>query len=273
MVYQEDEFSCGNACVRNILIYLKKNKPYSNYYIKERCDSFKKIKDELLKNDIDYSGYKIEDILKINKEQLPAIAQIYNGTKFHFIIIFSINKNRAKIFDPQFGNIIIKTDDLRFISTGKFLLLDSYKKDTIKIKALQFINIKTRLLYYFMAILQVFSISLFYHSIIINSSLIHKIVYGTVSFLVIIFHNLINIFTKKSLNKILNLYSLDSNKKDDIVSLSKVLNNELAIQSNLVSYLIAILGQLLIIIKEKILIMKMLLLVILTQIKIDISTS
>lgn len=241
MVYQEDNNSCGNACVRNILLLITKDKSYSNYYIENKCDNFSKIKNELAKNNIFYEGYKIENLLTIKKENLPAIIQIYNGSKYHFIVLLSIKNNKAKIFDPQFGNIILKLDDLKFISTGRILLLISNKKRNSTKKTLQFITLSKRLQYYILSILQLFSLLLFFDCIINNYDTLFKIVYGLISGIFILIHNLLNINTKKYLNKILNLYSIDSDSKEDITSLSKVLNNELSIISTTISYTITLL--------------------------------
>ena len=241
MVYQEDNNSCGNACVRNILLLITKDKSYSNYYIDNKCDNFAKIKNELAKNNIFYEGYKIENLSTIKKENLPAIIQIYNGSKYHFIVLLSIKKNKAKIFDPQFGDIILKLDDLKFISTGRILLFNSSTKGYIKNKTLQFIPLVIRLQYYILSIFQIFSLLLFFNSIVCNEKFVFKFIYGLISGSVILVHNLLNISTKKYLNKILNLYSIDSDNKDDITSLSKVLNNELSIISTTISYIVTFL--------------------------------
>lgn len=241
MVLQEEKLTCGNACIRNILIILKKDKSYSTYFINSSCDSFSKIKNELNQNNIYYTGYKINDFKYIERKHLPAIMQIYNGTNYHFVILYSINNRYAKIIDPQYGKLIIKLNKLKEISTGNFLLLDSYKKDIAKKTSLQFINFKQRLLYYFLSIFQLISLTIFYNSIIFNYQLIYKIITGIVSIVFILLHNLLNIYIRKRLNKIIEIYSFDAVNKDDVISLSNATNNEISIISNTLSYLVAIL--------------------------------
>ncbi len=241
MVYQESDNTCGNSCVRNILNLVFKKDKYNTYYIKENLDSFAKIENELSKNGLSYQGYKTNNISLLSKKKLPAIMQIYNGTKFHFVVLYSIGKKYAKIIDPQFGKLILPVEELKFIFTGRILLFEEKTGKIIDSNNIQFINISISLKYVILSLIQLLSTYFLFYNITTDLNINYILLFGSISFLSIILHNILNFSTRVKLNKILDIFSEDSCNKDDIISLSKVLDNEVVLISTSLNYLVAIL--------------------------------
>ena len=239
MVYQEETNTCGNSCIRNVLNIITKSNRFSTYPIEHNLDSFTVIKKKLEENGLIYEGYKTNNISSINSKKLPAIIQVYNGTKFHFVVLYSIKNKYAKIIDPQFGKIRIPIDKLKFISTGKILLLEKNCRIKSKNYNIQFISNFKRLQYLILSIIQVFSTFKFIDSLSINDNYFF-LYYGLISITSIIFHNILNYNTRNKLNVIFDLYSKSSTNKNDLISLSKVLDNEVVIVSSTFSYLSSI---------------------------------
>ena len=240
MVYQEETNTCGNSCIRNVLNIITKSNRFSTYPIEHNLDSFTVIKKKLEENGLIYEGYKTNNLSSINSEKLPAIIQVYNGTKFHFVVLYSIKNKYAKIIDPQFGKIRIPIDKLKFISTGKILLLEKNYRIKNKNYNIQFISCFKRLQYLILSIIQVFSTYKFIDGFSMNNNY-YFLYYGLISITTIIIHNILNYITRNKLNVIFDLFSKSSTNKNDLISLSKVLDNEVVIVSSTFSYLSSIL--------------------------------
>lgn len=236
MVYQSNFNDCGKACVRNILCLLYKNDGYATSPLTSECDSFLLMREELEKFEAKYTSYETDDILKIKKEMLPAIAQLQIGSKLHFVVIKKINKNKVVFIDPQFGIIISEIKDFKLEFTGKILLKDSFKKNPGYIK-MKLLKRNEEISYMLCFVFEAILLSLAILSTGFEQPFIISLISFLSFFMMIVLHNALNIRVQNRLEKEILLPYVENNEdKNDFKKLYKVLSIEIERKSKAVSY-------------------------------------
>lgn len=118
MVFQSNEEECGKACVRNVLAYKFKNREYETATIKQDCKDFLSREEALLEKGIQRSSFKLDDITKISKKELPLICQVINGEQRHFVRVKKIRKDSVIVLDPQFGKRNLSHQEWKSVYQG-----------------------------------------------------------------------------------------------------------------------------------------------------------
>ena len=134
LIRQEFDNDCGPACIASFLKMCHKNVSITK--IKSICktDNYG-TSGKGLQTGFEYFGFKIKwgkvislDNGSLNK-QTPFIACMKKGNQNHFVIIYSINKNRIVVGDPSIG--IVKTVPTEFQKTFTHIVLLVNKTDGI----------------------------------------------------------------------------------------------------------------------------------------------
>jgi hypothetical protein len=67
MVYQTAVSTCGQACVRNLLVLILKDEDFATSVIHLDCDDFLEIRQELKEHGFVFQGYEVNDLSVIKK--------------------------------------------------------------------------------------------------------------------------------------------------------------------------------------------------------------
>lgn len=123
--------TCGQQVVRKYLSIVNKCENYMCMHLDDDLDDFFKISKVLQENNMVVEAIE-EDITNISKKELPAIAQIKEDSKEHFILILKVTKNKITYYDPNYGIVLCKLNDFKEICLNKFLITKQKTKAKIK---------------------------------------------------------------------------------------------------------------------------------------------
>ncbi len=236
MVYQSKESDCGKACVRNLLVLNYRDDVYSWTELLSECSDFYQIREELLRFDLTYEPYQVDDLSELDKARFPAIAQIEANDMLHFVVITKMTKKRVYIQDPDFGVYDLSLDEFRNVFTGRMMLRSTIGKKPPAIK-LKFLTKGEVAIYVIIFILEFVSLFFAFYLMPQESSSFLTLILMVVSLVVILMQNLANIRIRRRLDKrILVPYLLISRDERDAEPLSRVLDLRIKTASNLVSY-------------------------------------
>ena len=241
MVYQSDKNQCGKAVVRTILVIHNEDENFQTSILESDCSNFLEIRDELERNGLFYSGYEIKRVELIEKRKLPAIAQIKNGEKDHFVVIKKITKKKVKIFDPEYGDIDFKHDEFLSIYSGN-ILLKEHESEKKKVKRLSLLKRKEKLLYGLIFLIETISMAVFLLTLNENIPLFSMISLF-MAIIAVFLQFILNTKVRKRLNKEIFIPYMNLTKnKVDFFSLSKIFDLEVKRFSNIVSYSVLLLN-------------------------------
>lgn len=123
MNIQEEQDRCGNACVREVLSIKFRSK---NFYLEEfqsPLSDFSQMRKELSDRGLAFTSYEVDSLENL-KKKLPAICQIVQGGKTHFIVLKKITRTNVLIGDPQFGDYVMKIAEFHEIFQKKALAFE-----------------------------------------------------------------------------------------------------------------------------------------------------
>lgn len=240
MVYQSSLSDCGKACIRNILTIVFRSKDFSYQPLDSTCSNFEEIKEELLKNNLDYKSYEVFDVHLLKREMLPAIAQIKNGDKTHFIVIKKITKKKIYILDPQFGYLILKFKEFNEVFLNKVLVLNKIISKS-QPKRCELLKPSEKLSYYLCGLFECISLFFIFFSSGLSSPVVVMIIALTIFMVLLLIQNSINFAIKKRLeNEIMIPYVKEFKCKEDFAILMNVFKLQIEKYSKSVSYFVAL---------------------------------
>lgn len=240
MVYQSSITDCGKACVRNVLSLAFKSKDFSYQHLSSDCINFEEMREELLRNNLEYKSYEVFDVHLLKKEMLPAIAQIKNGEKTHFVVIKKITKKKIYILDPQFGYLILKDKEFKEVFLNNVLVLNKIISKT-KAKKCDLLKPSEKLSYYLCGLFECVSLFFIFFSSGLSSPVVIMIIALTVFMVLLLLQNSINFTIKKRLeNEIMIPYIKEFKDKDDFAILMNVFKLQIEKYSKSVSYFVAL---------------------------------
>lgn len=123
MDLQEDSQSCGKACVRAAVAFLRPRAGFGFLPIREDCQSFLTLKRELADHGILAEGRSSSNPLSHLKKGRVLILQARFGGRYHFVVGFKSQRGRVDLFDPQAGRFWLKTEEANSLFTGNVLVL------------------------------------------------------------------------------------------------------------------------------------------------------
>ena len=241
MVYQTAVSTCGQACVRNLLVLILKDEDFATSVIHLDCDDFLEIRQELKEHGFVFQGYEVNDLSVIKKEHFPLVAQVRNDEASHFVVVKKIHHGKVFLDDPQFGEMILSEKEFKEVFLGKMLLRIKEEKVPLKplIPALSFQETWSYLL---LTILETLSFTGLFYFMNQDTAFVLLIVLGIGSLILIILQNLLNFRFRKRLEKeILIPYLKLTRNQNDFPMMTKVINSEVNRASNLVSYTVLLL--------------------------------
>lgn len=144
LIVKQDGFkSCGAASLLSIIRYyhgnISINKLIDLTHTDKTGTNFYYLKEAASVIGLEAIGYKIDNIDDLSKEKRPFICQLIDHNYEHFVVIYSIKKNKIVMMDPAVGERIITKEDFQKISTG-YILLFSPKKKLMFIEEKKYLN-------------------------------------------------------------------------------------------------------------------------------------
>lgn len=129
MDLQETENSCGRACVREALRTVWPRVYKDFVIVEESCADFLSIRNELEKDGVVTSARTDVTVDELEKNLPgPAILQFKSGFDYHFVVLKSLKKKKAVIYDPACGEYKTGIDEAFEGFTGKVLILSPGQK-------------------------------------------------------------------------------------------------------------------------------------------------
>ena len=125
---QENDYDCGLACIKMMLVHYHKNKEFFNLD-KEKINarySLLELKRYAEKYNLFTEGVEFSNLEGIFDYQNSLIQVNYNDIS-HFVIYERKTKSHVYLIDPQIGKIKVKIDDFYSIFTGKALIFKELK--------------------------------------------------------------------------------------------------------------------------------------------------
>lgn len=132
IVKQDGYKECGAASLLSIIRYYNGNIPINKLVEMTNTDktgtNFYYLKNAANKIGLEAIGYKIENINQLSKINKPFICQLINHNYEHFVVIYSIKKNKVIMMDPAIGERTINIDEFKKLWTGYILIFSPIKK-------------------------------------------------------------------------------------------------------------------------------------------------
>jgi len=150
MIYQKDFFSCGDACIRNVISKLYKNT--DAFLHLDECSNFALMKKNLEKFGIKADGYEYDNLDYLKQLKGPKILLIHKHNSTHFINLLHIGKAFVYYFDPEDGYHMMNKKNFNVISTKK--ILHCYKIAQIQHEKIRFLKIKESLVISFLSVFE-----------------------------------------------------------------------------------------------------------------------
>lgn len=217
MIYQKDFFSCGEACIRNVISKLYKNT--EGYLQLDECSNFALMKKNLEKFGIKADGYEYEKIDDLRRLKGPKILLIHKRDSTHFINVLHVGKRFVYYFDPEDGYHFTSVKKLELASAKK--VLHCHKIVQVNQEKIQFIKSKEELA---IAVLSVFEgvfvlLSLYY--IEKSESYIFSFIFIVCLFLVsFIYQSYLLTMLKRLQMRVGIPYLEKEHKRDDYINIS-----------------------------------------------------
>lgn len=164
MDLQENEMSCGKACVREALRMFWPRFFKDLIPVLSDCRDFFALKCELEKNGVKAEAYGDVTKAKLSETKTPAVLQMEDGERFHFVLLKSVRKEKAVIYDPAHGEFKAGIDEAFEGFTGNVLYLKLGEKPEKKTKfhSTDLISPQTKFILAFLALLRGFTSFLFF---------------------------------------------------------------------------------------------------------------
>lgn len=128
VVLQEGNKDCGSASLLSVIRYYggdisldrliemtKTTKEGTNFYNMSLAASHFRLMTKC---------YKVDNIEKINKVDVPFIVQINSENYNHFVVVYKVNKNNIVVMDPSVGKKTIDIFDFSSVWTGYIMLFE-----------------------------------------------------------------------------------------------------------------------------------------------------
>ena len=132
IVKQDGYKECGAASLLSIIRYYKGNISINKLIEITHTDktgtNFYYLKEAASKIGLEAIGYKIEQIDNLSEIKKPFICQLINQNYEHFVVIYSIKKNKILMMDPAVGERTITFVEFQKIWTGYILIFSPIKK-------------------------------------------------------------------------------------------------------------------------------------------------
>lgn len=132
IVKQDGYKECGAASLLSIIRYYKGNISINKLIEITHTDktgtNFYYLKEAASKIGLEAIGYKIEQIDNLSEIKKPFICQLINQNYEHFVVIYSIKKNKILMMDPAVGERTITLEEFQKIWTGYILIFSPIKK-------------------------------------------------------------------------------------------------------------------------------------------------
>ena len=132
IVKQDGYKECGAASLLSIIRYYGGNISINKLVEMTNTDkngtNFYNLKETASKVGLESIGYKIDDINYIKEIKKPLLCQLVNNNYEHFVVIYSVKKNKITLMDPAFGERTITIDEFEKIWTGYVLTFSPIKK-------------------------------------------------------------------------------------------------------------------------------------------------
>lgn len=135
LIVKQDGFKeCGAASLLSIIRYyggnISINKLVEMTHTDKTGTNFYNLKCAAEKVGLDTIGYKIENFNNLSQIRKPFICQFVNHNYEHFVVVYTIKKNKIIMMDPANGERIISLEEFQNLWTGYILVFSPKTKLT-----------------------------------------------------------------------------------------------------------------------------------------------
>ena len=133
LIVKQDGFKeCGAASLLSIIRYyggnISINKLIEMTYTDKTGTNFYNLKSAAEKVGLDAIGYKIENFNNLSQIRKPFICQFVNHNYEHFVVVYTIKKNKIIMMDPANGERTISLEEFQNLWTGYILVFSPKSK-------------------------------------------------------------------------------------------------------------------------------------------------
>ena len=132
IVKQNGFKECGAASLLSIIRYyggnISINKLVEMSHTDKSGTNFYCLKETASQIGLDAVGYKVDNINNLLELKFPILCQLINNNYEHFVVIYSIKKNKVIMMDPAVGEKIITLEELNKMWTGYIMIFSPIKK-------------------------------------------------------------------------------------------------------------------------------------------------
>ena len=132
IVKQDGCKECGAASLLSIIRYYNGNMPINKLVEMTNTDktgtNFYYLKEAASKIGLESIGYKIENFEQLSEINKPFLCQLINHNYEHFVVVYSIKRNRIIMMDPAVGERTVSIDEFKNLWTGYILIFSPIKK-------------------------------------------------------------------------------------------------------------------------------------------------
>ena len=109
----------GNISINKLVEMTNTDKSGSNFYM---------LKESAYQVALEAIGYKVDNINNLLSLNIPFICQLINNNYEHFVVVYSIKKNKVIMMDPAVGEKVITCDEFKKLWTGYIMIFKPFKK-------------------------------------------------------------------------------------------------------------------------------------------------
>lgn len=133
LIVKQDGFKeCGAASLLSIIRYyggnISINKLVEMTHTDKTGTNFYNLKEAASNVGLDAIGYKVENINNLSEIKTPFLCQLINNNYEHFVVVYSIKKNKIIMMDPAIGERLVIIDEFSKLWTGYILVFSPIKK-------------------------------------------------------------------------------------------------------------------------------------------------
>lgn len=132
IVKQDGYKECGAASLLSIIRYyggnISINKLVEMTHTDKTGTNFYCLKETAIQIGLEAVGYKVDDINNLFEIKKPFLCQLINNNYEHFVVVYSIKKNKVIMMDPAVGERIVTLDEFNSMWTSYIMLFSPVKK-------------------------------------------------------------------------------------------------------------------------------------------------
>ena len=133
LIVKQDGFKeCGAASLLSIVRYYGGNISINKLLEMTRTDkagtNFYNLKDAAFNVGLEAIGYKIENSNNLSEIKVPFICQLINHNYEHFVVVYSVKRNKIVMMDPAVGECVVSFLEFQKLWTGYVLIFSPIKK-------------------------------------------------------------------------------------------------------------------------------------------------